>query len=382
MNTTAQIPFVDLSAQYRAIEAEVNRAIGHVLHRTDFILGQSVEGFEQEFAAFCQTAHAVGVDSGTSALELALRAYGIGPGDEVITAANTFIATALAISYAEATPVLVDIDPHTYTIDVNALEEAITSRTKAIIPVHLYGQPADMDPILDIARQHGLVVIEDACQAHGACYKERRAGSLGHAAAFSFYPAKNLGGYGDGGMVVTDDEQVATAIRMLRNYGQRKKYHHILRGYNRRLDTLQAAVLQVKLPYLDAWNAARRQHASLYHQLLADSDLVLPTEAGYTESVWHLYVIRSTDRDALQAHLATHGIATGIHYPVPIHLQPAYEDLGYQEGAFPITEQYAHEILSLPMYPELTSGAITRVAELMKEFMPDYIITQPLLAAD
>lgn len=380
MSATTQIPFVDLSAQYTAIEAEVNQAIGDVLRRTDFILGQSVEGFEQEFAAFCDTAYAVSVDSGTSALELALRAYDIGPGDEVITVANTFIATVLAISYAGATPVLVDINPETYTIEVNQLEQAITPRTKAIMPVHLYGQPADMDPILEIARQHNLMVIEDACQAHGACYKGRRAGSLGHAAAFSFYPAKNLGAYGDGGMVVTNDERVDSAIRMLRNYGQRQKYHHILRGYNRRLDTLQAAVLRVKLPYLDAWNAARRQHAFLYRQLLADCHLALPSEAGYAESVWHLYVIRSPDRDALQTHLTAHGIATGIHYPVPIHLQPAYQDLGYREGAFPITEQYAGEILSLPMYPELTSEAITRVAELMKEFTPDDRVRQPLLA--
>jgi dTDP-4-amino-4,6-dideoxygalactose transaminase len=386
MKQTIQIPFVDLSAQYGTIEEEINRAIVSVLQQTDFILGQSVADLEQEFAAFCETAHAVGLDSGTSALELALRAYDVGPGDEVITVANTFVATAFAISYTGATPVLVDIDPQTYTMDVNRVEQVITHRTKAIIPVHLYGQPADMDPILELARRHGLIVIEDACQAHGARYKGKRAGSLGHAAAFSFYPAKNLGAYGDGGMVVTNDAETADTIRMLRNYGQRQKYCHELQAFNRRLDTLQAAVLRVKLKRLDVWNSARRQHASLYNRLLADFDLVRPSEADYAESIWHLYVIRSANRDALQAHLAAHGIATGIHYPIPIHLQPAYRDLGYRKGEFPVTEQYAAEILSLPMYAELSADAITWVAEVIREFALDYdydyTIKQPLVAAE
>jgi dTDP-4-amino-4,6-dideoxygalactose transaminase len=277
--------------------------------------------------------------------------------------ANTFIATALAISYTGATPVLVDIDPQTYTIDTTAMKSAITAHSKAVIPVHLYGQPADMDSVLEIARQHGLVVIEDACQAHGARYKGQRVGSLGHAAAFSFYPAKNLGACGDGGMMVTHDEQVAERVRMLRHYGQRAKYQHVLRGYNHRLDTLQAALLRVKLEYLDAWNAARRQHARLYGELLAHSRVVLPPAPAYAESVYHLYVIRVPDRDRLRAHLHDQGIATGIHYPIPIHLQPAYQDLGYGQGDFPVTERYAHQILSLPMYPELSPESIEYVAE-------------------
>jgi len=362
------VPFVDLAAQYAAIAEEINEAILKVVHGTDFILGRDVGFFEEEFAAFCEAEYAVGVDSGTSALELALRAYGIGPGDEAITAANTFIATALAISYTGATPVLVDVDPQTYTIDVSEMERAITARARAIIPVHLYGHPADMDPILEIARQHGLVVIEDACQAHGAKYKGKRVGSLGHAAAFSFYPAKNLGAYGDGGMVVTNDERVAESLRMLRDYGQREKYHHELRGYNRRLDTLQAAVLRVKLKYLDAWNAARRQRAQLYSELLSHSPVVVPVDADYAETVYHLYVIRAEDRDGLRAHLHDKGIATGIHYPIPIHLQPAYRDLGYEKGSFPVTEEYAGQVLSLPMYGELDTEQIRYVAEMIHTF--------------
>lgn len=363
---TSQVPFVDLSAQYAAIAEEIDEAILQVVHGTGFILGRDVGLFEEEFAAFCEAQYAVGVDSGTSALELALRACGIGPGDEVVTAANTFIATALAISYTGATPALVDVDPQTYTMDVSWLERAITSRTKAVIPVHLYGQPADMDPILEIARQHGLVVIEDACQAHGARYKGKRVGCLGHAAAFSFYPAKNLGAYGDGGMVVTDDERVAESVQMLRDYGQREKYHHVLRGYNHRLDTLQAAVLRVKLQYLDAWNAARRQHAQLYRELLAHGPVAAPVEPDYAESVYHLYVIRVQDRDGVRTYLRDKGVATGIHYPIPIHLQPAYRDLGYEKGRFPVTEEYAGQILSLPMYAELTPGLIECVTEAIR----------------
>jgi dTDP-4-amino-4,6-dideoxygalactose transaminase len=367
-----KVPFVDLSAQYTAIADEMNDAILQVVQDSGFILGRDVGLFEEEFAAFCQAQCAVGVDSGTSALELALRACGIGPGDEVITAANTFIATALAISCTGATPVLVDVDPRTYTMDVSSLERAISTRTRAIIPVHLYGQPADMDPILEIARQRDLIVIEDACQAHGARYKGRRVGSLGHAAAFSFYPAKNLGAYGDGGMVVTNDEQVAESVRMLRNYGQREKYHHVVRGYNRRLDTLQAAVLRVKLQHLDAWNAARRQHARLYGELLAHSPVAVPVEPNYAESVYHLYVIRVEDRDGVSAYLRDKGIATGIHYPIPIHLQPAYRDLGYEEGCFPVTEACAGQILSLPMYAELTPGAVEYVAEAIRDFVREH----------
>src|SRR5437879_4283382 len=285
------VAFVDLGDQYRTIATEVNQAISKVIEQTDFILGREVHLFEEEFAAFCDAPYAIGVDSGTSALELALRAFDIGTGDEVITAANSFIASALGISHAGATPVLVDVDPYTYTLDVKAIERAITRRTKAIIPVHLYGHPAHMDPIRQLADQHRLVVIEDACQAHGARSQGKRLGSLGHAAAFSFYPGKNLGAYGDGGIVVTNDRKVAKRLEMLRNYGQREKYQHVVPGYNRRLDTLQAAVLRIKLCHLDTWNDARRRHAKLYHRLLAGSEVVTPTEASYADPVWHLYVI-------------------------------------------------------------------------------------------
>jgi dTDP-4-amino-4,6-dideoxygalactose transaminase len=364
-----KVPFVDLAAQYQAIKPEVHEAISEVLQNTDYILGRAVDYFEQEFAAYCETQFAIGVDSGMSALELILRGYGIGPGDEVITVANTFVASALSISHVGATPVLVDTDPQTYTIDVAQIEQAITPRTKAIMPVHLYGQPADMDAIMALAERHGLVVVEDACQAHGARYRNRRVGGLGHAGAFSFYPAKNLGAYGDGGMIVTNDVQLAEMVRRLRNYGQREKYHHELKGYNRRLDTLQATVLRVKLPHMDAWNAARRDHARLYNELLAGSPAVTPCEADYAESVYHLYVVRVERREALQAYLREHGIATGIHYPVPVHMQEAYRDLGYQRGAFPVTERYAEQILSLPMYAELTPDQIAHVATTLRAFV-------------
>ncbi|MCP3908324.1 MAG: DegT/DnrJ/EryC1/StrS family aminotransferase [Oceanicoccus sp.] len=369
-----KVPFVDLITQYRSLENQILPAMQNILEKAQFILGEDVELFEKEFAAFCETEFAVGVDSGTSAIELALRTLGIGEGDEVITTANTFIATALAISYAGARPVLVDADPQTYTIDVSKLEEAITPRTKAIIPVHLYGQPADMDPIMEIAQRRGLKVIEDACQAHGARYKGRRAGSLGHAAAFSFYPAKNLGAYGDGGIIVTGDEQVARSARMLRNYGQREKYKHLMCGFNRRLDTLQAAVLRVKLGYLDDWNNARRRHAGRYKRLLDSTPLALPLEADYAESVYHLYVVRADNREALMDSLQEQGISTGIHYPIPVHLQPAYQDLGYQSGDFPVSERYAKCILSLPMYPELDRDAIVHVANAIKNFVNGFVV--------
>ncbi|MCP4626867.1 MAG: DegT/DnrJ/EryC1/StrS family aminotransferase [bacterium] len=341
----------------------------NVLEKADFILGEDVELFEKEFAAFCETEFAVGVDSGTSAIELALRTLGIGEGDEVITTANTYIATALSISITGATPILVDIHPDTYTIDVNRIEAVITERTKAIIPVHLYGHPADMDPIREIARTHKLAVVEDACQSHGAKYKGKMAGSMGHAAAFSFYPGKNLGAYGDAGMVVTNSDELDRSLRLMRNYGQEKKYHHRVQGYNRRLDTLQAAILRVKLDCLEGWNEARRQHAQMYRNQLQDTALILPDEAEYAESVYHLYVIRSSKRDDLGVFLKERGVATGIHYPVPIHLHQAYQDLGYAKGDFPITEQYADEILSLPMYPELTRGQIDHVCQTIKDFL-------------
>jgi dTDP-4-amino-4,6-dideoxygalactose transaminase len=366
--TIENVPFIDLKAQYNKIADEIDDAIKGVVSRTGFILGPEVIQLETEFAEYCDSEHAVGVSSGTAALELALRAFGIGPGDEVITTANTFIATAFAITYTGATPVLVDIDPDTYTMDVTKFEAAITPRTKAVIPVHLYGQPVDMDPVLEIAKEHNLLVLEDACQAHGARYKGKRVGSLGHAAAFSFYPAKNLGAFGDAGIVVTNDESIAQTIRILRDVGQQEKYHHTLKGYNHRMDALQAAVLRVKLQYLDRWNSNRRVLAHQYNRHFIDSGVVTPSETTYAEHVYHLYIIRVPSRDELRAHLTEHKIFTGIHYPIPIHIQPAYQDLGYQIGDFPITEAYADQILSLPMYPELPPEWTGYVADTLTSF--------------
>lgn len=363
------MPFVDLTAQYRTLAREIGEVIPHVLEEADFILGREVHLFEEEFAAFCGVKHAVGVDSGTSALELALRAYEIGPGHEIITAANSFIATALAISHAGAKPVLVDVHPSSYTIDVDAIARAVTPRTKAIIPVHLYGHPAPMGPIRQLADNLGLIVIEDACQAHGARYAGKRAGAIGHAGAFSFYPGKNLGAYGDGGMVVTDDPAIADRLRMLRNYGQKEKYNHQFRGYNRRLDTLQAAILRVKLKHLDNWNAARRWNARIYQGFLEGTGVATPAEARGIEAVWHLYVIETEHRDLLREHLTSKGISASIHYPIPIHLQPAYQDLGYKRGDFPITEAAARRILSLPMYAELRTDQIEFISEAIRAFL-------------
>jgi dTDP-4-amino-4,6-dideoxygalactose transaminase len=365
---TSSVPFVDLAAEYDALAVEINDAMGRVLRGADFILGSEVVLFEKEFAAYCQAKHALGVDSGLSALELILRAYGIGSGHEVIVPANSFIASALAISSVGATPVLVDIEAETYSLDPAAVERAITPRTVAVMPVHLYGHPADMGVILDITRRHELLLIEDACQAHGARYQGRPVGGLGNAAAFSFYPAKNLGAYGDGGMVVTSDYSVARYVEMARNYGQREKYYHAIQGHNCRLDTLQAAVLRVKLPHLEERNRARRQHARLYQRLLEKAGVTVPAVAPYAEPVWHLFVIRSKRREALRAHLANERIATGIHYPIPIHLQEAYRDLGYRKGDFPVAERCAEQILSLPMYPELRPEMIERVAGEISDF--------------
>ena len=368
-DASGDVPFVDLNSQYDAIRDEIDGAIAGVIERSDFILGSEVSLLEDEFAGYCDARHAIGVDSGISALELTLRAFGIGPGDEVITPANTFIATALAISATGAAPKLVDVDPTTYLLDADLVEEAITSRTRAIMPVHLYGHPVDMDPLVELADHHGLVVIEDACQAHGALYRGRRVGSLAHGAAFSFYPGKNLGAYGDGGMVVTNSDEVADFVRLARDYGQRAKYEHVVRGYNRRLDTLQAAVLRVKLQHLDSWNEARSRHAELYTRLLAGSGIVAPSQAAWARSVWHLYVIRVDRRDAVRDHLAARGIATGVHYPIPIHAQPAYESLGHGPGSFPVTERFSAEVLSLPMYAELTPALVERVVEVVGDFV-------------
>ncbi len=368
------VPFVDLSAQYLTIEQSVKQAISGVLERSDFILGKDVAAFEEEFADYCGVKYAVGLDSGLSALELLLRAYEIGPGAEVIIQANTFIATALAISSVGATPVLVDVEPVTNMLDLAQLEAAINPRTRAIMPVHLYGQVANMDAINAIALRHNLLVIEDACQAHGARYKGCRAGSLGDGAAFSFYPAKNLGALGDGGMAVTNDENIVRKLKLLRNYGSTQKYHHEVSGYNRRLDTLHAAVLRVKLHHLDQWNAARRAIARLYTQGLSNTGILCPFEWSESEPVYHLYVISSPERDALLAHLQACGIATGIHYPVPVHLQPAYQNLNLTQGTFPVAEKMAMEILSLPMYPELQTDAVAYVVDSIKEFMRDPVV--------
>lgn len=364
----SKIQFVDLHAQYESVSAELDAAVLNTMRRGDYILGESVNRFEEEWAAYCQASHGVGLDSGLSALELALRANDIGPGDEVITVANTFVATVLAISHCGATPVLVDCDPTTYNIDVRQIESAITPRTAAIIPVHLYGQPADMDVVMDIADRHGLLVIEDACQAHGAYYGQRRVGSIGHAAAFSFYPAKNLGAAGDAGALVTNDAGMAAKVRTLRNYGSREKYTHVVQGYNRRLDTLQAAVLRVKLKHLDAWNTSRASHAQRYSRQLARTSVLTPAEGGNCSSVWHLYVIQSDRRDALRRHLTERGVSVGLHYPIPIHLQEAYRGLGYTQGQFPVSEMYAERILSLPMYAELPESAIDVVCQEIEEF--------------
>jgi dTDP-4-amino-4,6-dideoxygalactose transaminase len=338
------------------------------MERADFVLGKDVVRLEEEFATFCGTHYAVGVGSGLSALKLSLRAFGIGPGDEVIIPAHTFVATAAAVTFAGALPILVDVDPTTYNIDVAQIEAAITPRTRAIIPVHLYGLPAEMDTILDLADKHGLVVIEDACQAHGAHYKGRRVGSLGHASAFSFYPTKNLGGCGDGGMLVTDDAQVAEQVRAMRNCGQKEKYRHELPPFNHRLDTLQAAILRVKLRYLEGWNEARRQNGALYTELLTGSGVTTPVEAPDSAHVYHLYVVRTPQRDALQAHLREQGIGTAIHYPIPIHLQPCYAENGFRRGQFPVTEHLCDEILSLPMFPEMTAEQVQYVSTQVIKF--------------
>jgi len=349
-----KVPFVDLQAQYRSIASDVNAAIQGTIERGDFILGEELNLFEQDFARYIGTKNAVGVGSGLDALEMALRAYEIGPGDEVITAANTYIATALAILAVGARPILVDMDAN-YNIDPALIEAAITPRTRAIMPVHLYGQPADMEEISGIAKRRNLVVIEDAAQAHGAMYGGRRAGCIGHCAAFSFYPAKNLGAYGDGGMVVTNDDAIAEKIRRLRNYGQRVKYVHTSVGTNSRLDTMQAAILRVKLRHLDKWNAARAEHAAAYNKLLSGAPCVAPQIAPKRTHIFHLYVIQVEKRDEVQKALGSRGIGTGIHYPIPIHLQEACVNLGYKPGSFPATERVASRILSLPMYAEMSA---------------------------
>ena len=371
---TQRINLVDLKAQFKSISREMEEAILRVVHSSYFIGGSEVDAFEAAFARFCGTEYCIGVASGTDALRLALQACGIDKGDEVVTVPNTFVATTEAISLAGGTPVFVDVATDTYTMDPQKLEELITYRmnhskpVKAIIPVHLYGHPAQMDALLDLAARHNFKVIEDACQAHGAKYKGTLAGSMGNAAAFSFYPGKNLGAYGDGGMVVTNDAKIADKLKLLRDYGQKEKYHHLIKGYNRRLDTLQAVVLRIKLNYVKEWNESRRRHALRYNELLQDSQATLPVNADFAESVYHLYVIRVPNRNEMLSFLQQNGISVGIHYPIPIHLQPAYMDLGYQKGDFPVTERYADEILSLPMFPELNDDQITYITNVLMEF--------------
>jgi len=366
-----RIDIVDLKAQYHSVQAEVNEAIAGVFDCGSFILGENVRAFEAEFADYCGVDFAVGVASGTDALQLALRACGVGQGDEVITVANTAFATAIAVSWSGARPVFVDVD-EMYTIDVAKIEEKITARTKAIVPVHLYGRPVDMDMMVKIARKHNLMIVEDACQAHGAEYQGKKVGSFGDVGCYSFYPTKNLGAYGDGGIAVTNNEEIARGLRLLRNYGQVARFNHTSKGYNSRLDEIQAAILRVKLKKLDNWNDRRRQHAALYDSLLKESQVVTPPVRRGVKHVYHLYVIRTPYRDQMQEWLRGNGVGTDIHYPTPIHLQPAFKEMGLREGSLPKTEQYAGEILSLPMYPELTEDEVYQVCESIAKFWSKY----------
>src|SRR5687768_14574435 len=356
------IPLVDLKAQYQALKPEVDAAIAAVLENAEFALGPAVDAFERDFAAYVHSAYAIAVNSGTSALHVAMLAAGVGPGDEVITSPFTFVATVAAIVYTGARPVLVDIDPDYYTIDPARIEAAITPRTKAIMPVHLYGQPADMDPILAIAARHGVPVIEDAAQAHGAEYHGRRCGSMGQTGCFSFYPGKNLGAYGEGGAVVTSDPALATRIRLLRSWGEERRYEHTLKGFNYRMDGIQGANLRVKLRYLEAWTEARRDRAARYRKALAGTCARLPVERRGVRHVYHVLAVRVPQRDRWRERLTAAGIQTGVHYPIPVHLQTAHRDLGYTTGDFPVSEAVAAEVLSLPLFPELTDAQIDAVA--------------------
>ncbi len=362
------IPLVDLHAQYVPLKDEIFSGMEKVFESMHLFLGENVQALDKEFAQFCGAQYGIGVSDGTAALQIILRAMGIGRGDEVITVSHTFIATAEAIILAGAIPVFVDIEPDTCLMNVAQVEARITSRTKAILPVHLYGQTVDMDPLLEIASRHGLKVIEDACQAHGATYKGRRAGSLGDAAAFSFYYSKNLGALGEGGFITTNDPEINRKARMIRDHGSERRYYHDLIGFNGRLDEVQAVVLRAKLPHLPEYNRLRREHAKLYNQLLAGSPVQTPVECPENEHIYHMYVIKAPRRDELQAYLKEKGVGTGIHYPVPIHLQNAMEILGYKAGDFPVTEKAVSEILSLPMYAELTDEQIRSVTSAVRAF--------------
>jgi dTDP-4-amino-4,6-dideoxygalactose transaminase len=365
---SVQIPFLDLRAPYLELQNEIDDNIGHVLGSGSFILGKAVDAFEQDFARYIGVKHCIGVGSGLDALHLSLRALGAGPGDEVLVPSNTYIATWLAISEVGATPVPIEPDSITYNMDPGLVEAKITPRTKGIMPVHLYGQPADMDPLLEIARRHGLWVLEDAAQAHGARYKGVHVGGLGDVAGWSFYPGKNLGAFGDGGAITTNNDHLADQIRVLRNYGSRIKYFNEMKGFNSRLDSLQAAVLQVKLKYLDEWNARRRAIADLYTSSLRGTGLKLPGWPSWAEHVFHLFVVRCQNRDDLQNYLKARGIGSLIHYPVPPHLQNAYSELGFAEGSMPLTEAIHREVLSLPMGPHLRLQHAQMVIEAVREF--------------
>ncbi len=368
LNHKMKVPFLDLKAHHAPFIEKFDLAIHEVIESSAFAGGPFVEKFEEEFAAFCGSSDAIAVGNGTDALWLALLALGIGEGDEVITVPNTFIATAEAITYCKARPVFVDVDQNTFTMNPAELEKSLTERTKAIIPVHLFGQPADMDPILEFARAHGLFVVEDAAQAHGAEYKGRKAGTMGDAGCFSFYPGKNLGAFGEAGAVVTNDPELRKQIQMLRDHGQSQKYYHALMGWNCRMDGIQAAVLSIKLRHLYEANSLRRKHALQYNDALAGIDAVLtPSEAKYAKHVYHVYAIRVQERDAVRQHLQEKGVGCAVHYPVPIHLQDACRNLGYTRGAFPIAESLADEFVSLPMFPELTEEQIEYVVRCVSE---------------
>jgi dTDP-4-amino-4,6-dideoxygalactose transaminase len=358
------VPMVDLKAQYARIKPEVDAAVAGVIESAHFIKGEDCALFEREFAAYCGAAHAVGMANGTDALVVALRAYGVGPGDEVVTVANTFIATGEAIFLNGARPVFVDVDPVTFTMDPSQVEKAITPRTKVILPVHLYGHPADMGPITEVAMRHGIPVLEDAAQAHGAEHEGRRAGTLGHAACFSFYPGKNLGAYGDAGCVVTDDRDFAARVRQIANHGGgANKYDNVVVGMNSRLDTLQAAILRVKLRHLEVWNGERLERVHAYTRALAGvPGIVVPRERAGAKSAWHLFTVRATDREGLQKHLAAEGVGTAVHYPRPIHLQPAMAAAGGRPGDLPVSERLSREVLSFPLYPELPLDTVARIA--------------------
>lgn len=364
-----KVPFVDLKALHRPIEGELQEGFARVLRNASFVQGPEVKAFEDAFAAYLGVRHCVAVNSGTAALHLALLALGIGPGDEVITVSHTFIATSEAISAVGATPVFVDVDPVSYCMDPKLAEAAITKKTKALLPVHLYGNVAEMDSLLAIARKHNLILVEDACQAHGAKYKGKMAGAMSDAGCYSFYPGKNLGALGEGGAMVTNDDAVAKKVRMLREHGSVVKYEHAFPGYNFRMEGIQGAVLATKLKYLDGWNDQRRAIAKRYQERLAGQNIVLPTEAPGNRHIYHLYVIQSEDREALRAHLAERGIETGLHYPIALHMQEAYLSLGYTKGAFPVTEKATERIISLPMYPGMSVEAADYVADSIIEWV-------------